>query len=179
MKKKLLLILCATVWMLASHTLQASELRTSYRLGPGDKIQISVNGEDDLSIKTQVAPDGKISWNFIGDVQVAGLSIQALEKRLYNILIDGFLKRPIVSVTILNYRTLFVNGEVGSSGGYPYRPGLTVRKVVTLAGGFTDRADESRMTVIRGSDKTHTEQPIGLDDPVFPDDIITVPEGFW
>ncbi|ABK43329.1 polysaccharide export protein [Magnetococcus marinus MC-1] len=176
------LVLCC-VMLLTGSMLAASAwsegLRSNYQLGPGDKIQISVHGEPDLSMEAQVAPDGKISYTFIGDIQVAGLSIQDLEKRLYRILVDGYLKKPLVSVAILNYRTLFINGEVNSSGGYPYRPGLTVRKVVALAGGFSDRADEKRMTVIRSGDKSHKEQPIGLDDQVYPDDIITVPEGFW
>ncbi|MBF0322218.1 MAG: SLBB domain-containing protein [Magnetococcales bacterium] len=73
----------------------------------------------------------------------------------------------------------FVNGEVKSPGGFSYQPGLTVRKAVTLAGGFTERAAEKKITVIRGNDASHKEYGVQLDDPVFPDDILTIPEGFW
>nr|CRH06728.1 putative Polysaccharide export protein [Candidatus Magnetococcus massalia] len=172
-------LLSVVLFSFYAHAQSDGSLRTQYRLGPGDEIQIIVNDEPDLTTQAKVGSDGNISYAFIGELRVQGLTPQALERRLKDLLLDGYLKRPIVSVTILNYRMLYVNGEVNAAGGYPYRPGLTVRKVVSLAGGFTDRADRRRVTVIRGGDASHTEQPIGLDDPIYPDDIVTVPEGFW
>ncbi|MBF0308916.1 MAG: polysaccharide export protein [Magnetococcales bacterium] len=155
------------------------DLPSTYRLGPGDKIQITVAEEPDLSLETTIAPSGKISYSFLGEITVEGLTGKELEKDLTRRFQDGFLRNPVVNVSITSYRMVYVNGEVSTSGGYPFRPGLTVRKAITLAGGFSDRADRERITVIRGQSSRNKEIPIHLDDPVFPDDIITVPEGFW
>ncbi|MBF0424971.1 MAG: polysaccharide export protein [Magnetococcales bacterium] len=154
-------------------------LRTQYRLGPGDKIQVSVNEEPELSGIHKVEPNGKFSFSFLGDIAVAGLTVKDVEKVLREKLADGYLRKPIVSVTVVDFRLYFINGEVKSPGGFAYQPGLTVRKAVALAGGFTERASEKKITVIRGNDPAHKERAIALDDPVYPDDFLSVPEGFW
>ncbi|MBF0136499.1 MAG: polysaccharide export protein [Magnetococcus sp. DMHC-1] len=158
---------------------EESHLRSQYRLGPGDKIQISVNEEPDLSGMHKVGPNGKISFSFLGDVTVSGLTVKDVEKLLRSRLADGYLRNPVVNVSITDFRMYFINGEVKSPGGFPFQPGLTVRKAVTLAGGFSERAADKKITVIRGNDPSHKEFSIRLDDPVYPDDILTVPEGFW
>ncbi|OSM02369.1 polysaccharide biosynthesis/export family protein [Magnetofaba australis] len=154
-------------------------LRTGYHLGPGDVIQIDVAEEPEMSVKARIQADGKISYAFVGEILAQGLSVKQLEKKIYDRLIDGYLKNPKVSISVLTYRMFYINGEVSSSGGFAYQPGLTVRKAVALAGGFTERANEDGVTVIRGSDPEQQQRRIALDSPVFPDDILTVPEGFW
>ncbi|MBF0623464.1 MAG: polysaccharide biosynthesis/export family protein [Magnetococcales bacterium] len=155
------------------------DIRDQYRLGAGDKIAILVNDEPDLSMETKVRPNGKISYSFLGEMDVTGLTIRQVEKLLASRLADGYLRNPVVNISIQSYRMYYINGEVAQAGGFPFQPGLTVRKAVTLAGGFTERAAENKIVVIRGGDPQHREKPIGLDDPIFPDDILTVPEGFW
>ncbi|MBF0587569.1 MAG: polysaccharide export protein [Magnetococcales bacterium] len=157
----------------------AETFRTQYHLGPGDKIQINVDGEKDLSMEITVSPHGFISYTFLGEISVTGSTIKELETLIRNRLSDGYLRNPRVYVSIVEYRIYFVNGEVRKSGGFPYRPGLTVRKAIVLAGGFSERANQDGITVIRGNDASYTERPIGLNDPLFPGDIITVTEGFW
>lgn len=154
-------------------------IETQYRLGPGDSIQITVNEEPDLSLNAKISLNGKISFSFLGEIQVVGLTVKELEKQLYDKLRDGYLLEPVVFVSVVEHRIYFVNGEVNSAGGYPFQPGLTVRKAVVLAGGFSERADRNRITVIRGNDPLYKENSIGLDDPVYPGDIVTVTESFW
>ena len=170
------------MWILAVMGVLAGPEDTfenSYRLGPGDTIQITVNDEPDLTLKTKIALNGKISFFFLGEINVAGQTVKALEKHLHDKLLDGFLLHPVVFVSVVEHRIYFVNGEVNRAGGYPFLANLTVRKAVVLAGGFSDHADRSRITVIRGNDPLYQQKRIKLDAPVLPGDIITVAESFW
>lgn len=158
--------------------LKASDNRT-YRLGAGDVINIRVYGEDDLSRQHYRLPDsGLIAFPF-GEVSALGLSLVELETRIANGLRGGFLINPHVSVSMEEYRPFFINGQVERPGAYPYRSGLTVRMAVAIAGGFKERASESKIFVIRETDALHAQSKIGLDGPVFPGDTITVEESFF
>jgi polysaccharide export outer membrane protein len=58
-------------------------------------------------------------------------------------------------------------------------PGLTVRKAVSLAGGFKERASREKIFVIREEDRTQTPRKVDLNAAVNPGDIITVEESFF
>ena len=90
-----------------------------------------------------------------------------------------YLIDPKVSVRIIEYRDFFVNGEVKKPGGYPFKPGLTLRKAVAVAGGLTERASESRITVIREQDGEKEKLRASMDTPVMPGDIITIDQSFF
>ena len=150
-----------------------------FRLGAGDMINITVYGEDDLSRKNYRLPDsGQIMFPF-GEVRALGLSIAELEMRIADGLRGGYLVNPRVSVSIEEYRPFFINGQVASPGAYPYKSGLTVRMAVSIAGGFKERASESKIFVVRETDPQHTQSKIGLDGEVFPGDAVTVEESFF
>ena len=59
---------------------------------------------------------------------------------------------PQVSVFVEEYRPFFINGMVEKPGGYPYQPGLNIRKAVSLAGGFKERASLNKIFVVREGD---------------------------
>lgn len=150
-----------------------------YRLGPDDILSITVFGEPDLSLKdSRVAANGRISFPLLGQIPVEGLTITELEAELTRRLADGYLRTPRVTVIINEYRLVYVNGEVKRAGGYSYRDGLTVRKAVTLAGGFTERASPGKITLIR-EDGHESPQSVDLNDRLRPGDIITVGESFF
>jgi len=90
---------------------------------------------------------------------------------------DAVLPGDIISVA--EYLQIFVNGEVQRPGNYPYQPGLTLEKTVALAGGFTGRASKRRIKVTRDIDGQQQRGKLGMRDPVYPGDIIEVPEGFF
>ncbi|MCY1379992.1 hypothetical protein D9M69_677670 [compost metagenome] len=64
-------------------------------------------------------------------------------------------------------------------GGYPFQPGLTLRRAVALAGGLTERASDKRITIIRDSDASRTPVSATLDTLVMPGDTITIDQGFF
>jgi polysaccharide export outer membrane protein len=157
----------------------STELST-YKLGVGDVISVQVIGEDDLKReKVRLSDAGTLSFPYLGEVRVRGLTVGELETRIANGLKGRYLLNPQVTVTIHEYRNYFVNGQVDKPGGYPYVPGLTVRKAISIAGGFKERASREKINVIREDDAKGVSQRIGLEAPVRPGDIITVEESFF
>lgn len=158
---------------------QGSTPNPGYRLGANDVIKLQVYGEDALSTETRVSGDGKISVPLLGVLEIKGLTVKETEELIAKRLSDGFLKNPRVVIYITKYRNFYVAGEVKAPGGYPYEDGLTVLKAVTLAGGFTNKAAEGRVKIKRLKGKEEETLRVKLEDPVFPDDIIVVPESFF
>ncbi|MBE0622361.1 MAG: polysaccharide export protein [Burkholderiales bacterium] len=159
---------------------QEADAVSKYALGTGDVISITVFGEDDLKReKIRLTDAGTISYPVLGELPVRGKTIGELEKLITDGLRGRYLVNPRVSVTIDEYRPFFINGQIKSGGSFPYQPGLTVRKAVTIAGGFTERASQSKISVVRDGDTTHTPVKVDLDAPIHPGDIITVDESFF
>lgn len=151
-----------------------------YRLAAGDVIRISVFGEPDLSIEEiRLTDAGTFSYPFIGEVRANGRTARELEQLLVGKLKGDYLVDPRVTVSILKYREFFISGEVKSPGGYPYQPGLTLRRAVALAGGLTERASENRITIIRDKDPARQPQKATLDTELQPGDTITIDQGFF
>jgi protein involved in polysaccharide export with SLBB domain len=151
----------------------------SYRLSSDDEISITVFNEPDMSIdKIKVGTNGTISMPLLGQVTIKGLTVTELEKTITNRLLDGYLKKPNVTVSISEYRPFYINGEVNKPGSYPYRKDLTIEKAVALAGGFTERASKRAISLVAEEQKrSMTSAP--LNNAVKPGDVITVSESFF
>lgn len=169
----------ATLEELPGYVGRSLSENNDYRLGVGDVVNIVVYGEDDLSLSGfRLSESGLIAFPF-GEIQALGLTLLQLETKIANGFRGKYLLNPRVSVIVKEYRPYFINGQVGNPGAFPYRPGLTVRKAVIIAGGFKPRASETSIDVIRESDPQHKQSRIGLEDRVFPGDTITVNESFF
>lgn len=162
----------------AAFAVEPSEIQASYKLGTGDLFSIQVYGEDDLALEARLDGSGTISYPFLGELRIAGHSVHEVEQIIIRGLKGDYLIYPIVSVTIKEYRPFFINGAVKSPGGFPFNPGLTVRKAISLAGGFTDRASRSKIYVIHDGEN-HTQHKVDLNSPIQAGDIITVDESFF
>ena len=153
-------------------------LQRVYRLGVGDKLKITVFGEENLSGQFEVGATGNISVPLIGEVPAKGQTIGDFRSQIARRLSDGYLKNPKVNVDILNYRPIYVHGEVKNGGEFAYRNGLTLRDAVAMAGGFTYRADQSYLYIGReGEADAAIKMP--ADVPVIPGDNIRIPERFF
>lgn len=151
-----------------------------YTLNAGDSIRIYVHGENDLTFDSLlIGQNGRISYPFLGELKVAGRTASQVQQILIEGLKPDYLVDPRISVGMVKYRPFFVNGEVKRPGGVAFQPGLTLRKAIALAGGFTDRANKKQMLVIADSDASLKEQKVGLDYRVRPGDIITVQDTFF
>ncbi len=155
-----------------------SDSLQGYRLSAGDKVRIAVFGEDDLTVTSQVSARGTISFPLLGELKVADLTPGDLENLVASRLRGPYLVDPRVSVSIEEYRQFFVMGQVNKPGSYAYLPGLTVRKAVSIAGGYTERASRSKIFVVSEGD-SRQERKVGQDDPLGPGDTIIVKESFF
>ena len=157
-----------------------TEALSAYKLSTGDVITITVFGEDDLKKeKTRLTDAGTISYPVLGEIEVRGKTVGALEKAIAEGLRGRYLVNPRVSVTIDEYRPFFINGQIARPGSYPYQPGLTVSRAVTVAGGFTERASQGKMFVVREGDPSGTRIKVDLYDPIHAGDTVTVGESFF
>jgi polysaccharide export outer membrane protein len=176
-----LLLACAASWAQTNSGAPAeSESLSKYRLTTGDVISISILGESDLTRnRIRLTDAGTISYPVLGEILIRGKTIGELETMIADGLRGRYLVNPRVSVTIDEYRPYFINGQVGRIGSYPYQTGLTVRKAVTIAGGFTERASQSKIFVVRDKDPTYTPIKVDLDTAIYPGDTIAIEESFF
>lgn len=152
---------------------------SEYKVGSGDTIRITVFGEDDLSIESQLSDAGSLSYPFLGELKLIGLTVGQVEEMITKGLLGDYLIDPRVSVTITEYRQFYVNGEVGKPGGFPFQPGLTVRKAISLAEGFTERASKKNIFIISEGENESDTRRVQLNSAVKPGDIITVEQSFF
>jgi protein involved in polysaccharide export with SLBB domain len=158
---------------------QTSEL-SSYKLGAGDLITVQVLGEDELKReKVRLSDAGTLAFPILGEIRVRGMTVGELRDYITYGLKGRYLLNPQVTVTIDEYRNFFVNGMVEKPGGYPFSPGLTVRKAISLAGGFKERASREKISVIHEDDKKGTPIKVDLNTAIYPGDIITIEESFF
>jgi protein involved in polysaccharide export with SLBB domain len=175
-----LILMLALSITVTGNTAQARTMADEYTLNAGDTIRIHVYGEEDLTFQhLLIGPNGRISYPFLGELQVDGESVAQLQQMLIDGLRPDYLIDPRISVSIIRYRPFFVNGEVKRPGGLDFQPGLTLRKAISLAGGFTERANSKQVLVIADNDPGREEKKVGLDYSVQPGDIITVQDTFF
>ena len=128
---------------------------TEYILGESDRIQINVFAVEELSGEYLVLIDGTVSFPWIGRVKLAGLTVTEASQRLSQAY-GAFLKRPIVTVSVITPRPLkiAIAGEVNTPGSYniPLEEGQrspSITDLITKAGGITTTADISQVELHR------------------------------
>ena len=153
-----------------------------YKMGAGDLINISIYDEPDLSVEVRIGLSGQISFPLLGAVEVSGLSPKSLEQKLTSGLKGPYLIDPSVTVSIVEYRPFYITGEVEKPGSYPFHPGLTVDKAITISGGFTERASKGSIFVMQdqlGSDEKKQKKEVELFNTIQPGDVLTVEQSFF
>ncbi len=126
-------LLALAVLMLARG---AAGQEAAYRVEPGDRLTLSVLGQPELVGEFVIGGEGSLLLPLVGDVAVASLTVQEIQKRLTERLADGYLHQPVVSVRITEMRPVYVLGDVKTPGSYPFRYGASVLSTIALAGGF-------------------------------------------
>jgi polysaccharide export outer membrane protein len=158
-------------------TLQApapGQVDTKYRLGAGDKINVTVFGNPNLSGPVTVESDGALTLPLLGTVKAAGRHLDDVQAEIRTRLDKDFVVNPRVQVEVMNYRPFFILGEVGRPGSYPYVPDLTARQAVALGGGFTRRAQTDTVSVTRSTQAGKANLQLDIDDPILPGDTVEV-----
>ena len=149
-----------------------------YSLGTGDRLRITVFGHPDLSGEFQVDSSGRLKLPLVGSLQVASRTPDDVRRMIVSALQPDYLKDPQVSIQVINYRHFYIIGEVANPGSYPYVGGMRVVNAVAVAGGFTYRAKQKDLLITRAKGDGSQERA-GQETPVFPGDVIVVPERFF
>jgi polysaccharide export outer membrane protein len=146
-----------------------------YRLDTGDIVRLIVYNQESLSTDYTVGDDGMVSVPTVGEINAAGMTVQELQKSIYDKLNNGVLVNPGVSVQVSQARPIFIIGEVNKPGQYPYQSRLNVLGAVAVAGGFTVRANQKYVSVMRATEEWSAGPLANLQ----PGDIIVVHEQFF
>lgn len=165
---------CASSGALPDLTLTSSQTR--YTLGPGDKLRITVYGEDKLTGEYLVDGSGSIAFPLIGAVPAKGQTASELSQQISTKLSNGYLDNPSISIDVLNLRPYYILGEVAKPGEYAFVEGLTVFSAVAKAEGFTYRADEKRVFIRHKDGSAEVLYRLDGSTPVQPGDTIRILE---
>jgi len=124
----------------------------SYKLNPGDQVEISVWNEDNLQKTITVLPDGMISFPLVGHLQAAGKSAAEIETTIAAKL-DTYIADPEVNVTVTSTRgnVIFVVGKVLKPGPIVMIQSTTVMQALAMAGGLNEFASANSIKIIRRS----------------------------
>ncbi|HEY2835529.1 MAG TPA: polysaccharide biosynthesis/export family protein [Rhizomicrobium sp.] len=153
---------------------------SAYRLGPGDKIRLTVFGETDLSGEYQVDGSGMVRLPLIGTLRASGATAPALEQNVTAALEAGYIKAPRVNVEITLYRPFYIIGAVNRPGQYPYVDHMSALNAVALAGGFTDQAIQSSVYIRHEGSATEQAVETGQLAHIEPGDVVRVRTSpFW
>ena len=126
-------------------------VRSEYRLQGGDVVEISVSGVPELRQRAPVQLDGSITFPVVGTFMVEGVEFSEIRGKIQSAVAskifrtrtpDGrefsrMFERDEVAATIVEYRPVFITGDVTRPGEQTFRPRMTVRQALASAGGFS------------------------------------------
>jgi len=165
-----------------------------YVIGPGDRLNVFVWGDNELSTEVVVRPDGLITTPLVEDLQASGRTptevARTLEARL-----SKFVKSPKVTVSVTNFvgrytEQVRVVGQAAQPQSIPYRDGMTLLDVIISVGGLTEFAAGNKATIVRKVNGQTRQFRVRLDDLIrdgdisantrmMPGDVLIIPETWF
>jgi polysaccharide export outer membrane protein len=121
-----------------------------YLLSPGDVLEFSALGLREMRQTTAINLDGQASFPLLGEVRAAGMPLSELQQRIRELLPTKIFRRRAedgresqvllspdeITLTIAEYRPIYLDGDVAKPGALTYRAGMKVRQAIALAGGY-------------------------------------------
>lgn len=158
-KTLLVAIAAATLSACSSHPpapTAAASADYSYKIGPGDNLNIVVWRNPELSMSVPVRPDGKISAPLIDDLNAMGKDSTSLARDIEKEL-GKFIRDPVVTVIVTGFvgpysEQIRVIGEAAKPQILAYKQKMTILDVMIAVGGITDFADGNHATILRTSE---------------------------
>lgn len=165
----------------------------SYKIGPGDNLNIVVWRNPELSMAVPVRPDGKISAPLIDDLNAMGKDSTSLARDIEKEL-GKFIRDPVVTVIVTGFvgpysEQIRVIGEATKPQILAYKQKMTILDVMIAVGGITDFADGNRATILRTSEN-NAQYGVRLKDLVKrgdvsanvemkPGDVLVIPQSWF
>ncbi|MBU1363402.1 MAG: polysaccharide export protein [Gammaproteobacteria bacterium] len=165
----------------------------SYKIGPGDTLNIVVWRNPELSMSVPVRPDGKISAPLIDDLTAMGKDSTALARDIEKELAK-FIRDPVVTVIVTGFvgpysEQIRVIGAAAKPQILAYKQKMTILDVMIAVGGITDFADGNAATILRTSEN-NAQYRVRLKDLVKngdvsanvemkPGDVVIIPQSWF
>lgn len=132
----------ALLLLLAQAAYAPAQDPSPYRVGPGDVLEVTVEGRPDVSRMPTVQTTGTVWLPRAGEVRVGGLTTEEIAARISPLLAAEDLASPRVSVRVKDYQSqfLWVRGAVNRPGRKPLRSGTRLVDALLDAGGFVQGA---------------------------------------
>ena len=128
---------------------------TGYKLRPGDRVRIVIQGEADCTTETVLTSDGTIGMAYIGDIRLVGKNKKEAESAIQREYVKKLIfARPkaLLNITSYSERVVFLTGSVNRKGPYVFPPeveAMNIVEVIARAGGFNDIAKKNKVFVTR------------------------------
>ncbi len=166
---------------------QTAEPYPGYRIGPKDLVRIQVYEVPELNVDRRVAENGAVNLPLVGDVEVTGLTVEEMSRRLEELLAK-YLQRASINVEVLEFRSrpISVLGAVNRPGPLAFSGRWTLLEAITQAGGL-GAGHSGKIFVIRTASNGLTDQVMidaadllvradpKVNIPIFDNDLINVP----
>jgi len=123
---------------------------SSYIIGPGDVLEISVWKDESLHREVVVPPDGVIAYPLIGDINTQGMTVTMLREAITQRLFE-YVPDATVTVILKNINSLkaFVIGKVNNPGQFTITMDTTVMQILAMAEGLNPFADAGDIQILR------------------------------
>ena len=168
--------------------------QASYRIGPGDTLEVFVWRNPEISTTVQVRPDGMISTPLVEDMVAVGKTPSSLARDMEEVL-AVYVKSPKVNIIVSGFQGIAgdmirVVGQAQNPQAIAYREGMTVLDVMIAVGGLGQFAAGNKAKLIREENGESVEYRIRLNDLINkgemkenvrmqPGDVIIIPESFF
>ena len=174
---------------------QGVEADYTYVVGPGDRMEIFVWGNEELTVNdVEVRPDGKISTRLVENIEASGKTPSQLARDIETAYSE-YVKSAVVSVILDEFegvpsQQVRVVGEAQEPLKIPFRKHMTLLDVMVEVGGLTEFADGNKSVLIRSTGGNQSSYNIRLEDlleegdisanvAMFPGDIVIIPEAWF
>ena len=165
-----------------------------YNIGPGDRLDVFVWGNRDLSTSVTVRPDGYLTTPLVEDVKASGKTPSELAREM-EVKLKKFIKNPKVTITVTEFvgrytEQIRVIGEAARPTALPYRENMTLLDVIIAVGGLTEFASGNSSTLVRTKGDEKKQYTVRLDDLIkdgdmsvnvkmMPGDVLVIPEAWF
>jgi polysaccharide biosynthesis/export protein len=171
----------------------ADQAAFSYRIGPGDALNIVVWRNPELSSKISVRPDGRITVPLVEDLDAQGKTPTELAREIEGKLAK-YLQEPVVTIVVDSFggpytEQVRVVGAAAKPAAIPYRQKMSVLDVMIAVGGLTDFAAGNEATIIRSRERNRVYSvrlndllkrgDISANVEMMPGDVLIIPEGWF
>ena len=158
MKKKIFFTVILSFLLITCTT--ASAKNSTYLIGSGDILEISVWKDESLTKQIIVPPDSVISFPLVGDIDVTDLTVPDLRKAITEKLTE-YIPDATVAVLLfqINSMKAYVIGKVNKPGEFPISMETNVMQVLSMGGGLNPFASSDKILILRQQDNKTIQIP--------------------